>query len=75
MLVGEDEKEAAALAEQRMGTAVDALAWAGPAEELPGFLQELAMAGAEWAVLVLTGPPDRKDLVAERVLPELERPT
>ncbi|HXY71052.1 MAG TPA: LLM class flavin-dependent oxidoreductase [Actinomycetota bacterium] len=75
VLVGEDEKEAAALAEQRMGTAVDALAWAGPAEELPGFLQELAGAGAEWAVLVLTGPPDRKDLVAERVLPELERPT
>jgi alkanesulfonate monooxygenase SsuD/methylene tetrahydromethanopterin reductase-like flavin-dependent oxidoreductase (luciferase family) len=74
VLVGEDEKEAAALAEQRGGTGVDALAWAGPAEAFGGFLEGLAAAGAEWAILVLTGPPDRKDLVAERVLPGLRRP-
>ena len=74
VLVGEDEKEAAALAEQRAGSGVDALAWVGPAEEFAGYLEELAAAGAEWAILVLTGPPDRRDLVAERVLPSLERP-
>ena len=75
VLVGEDEKEAAALAEKRQGKGVDALAWAGPAEEFPSFLEDLAAAGATWTILVLTGPQDRKDLVAERVLPDLTRPS
>ena len=75
VLVGEDEKEAASLAERRSGTGVDALAWAGPAEEFAGFLQELSAAGATWVILVLTGPPDRIDLLGERVLPQLGRPS
>jgi len=73
VLVGEDDKEAAALAERRSGKSVDALAWVGAAEEFPSFLEELSSAGATWAILVLTGPPDRKDLVAERILPLLSR--
>ena len=31
----------------------------------------LAGAGATWAILVLAGPPDRRLLMAERVLPAL----
>lgn len=73
VLVGEDREEAEALAARRAGRGVDELAWAGPAEELAGFLMDLAAAGATWTILVLTGPPDRKDLVAERVLPQLDR--
>jgi len=73
VLVGEDEKEAKELAADREGKGVDAVSWAGAAEEFPAFLTALSEAGATWAVLVLTGPADRRDLVAERVLPQLSR--
>ena len=51
----------------------DGLAFSGSPEALAERLHALADAGATWAVLVLAGPPGRQELLAERVLPALER--
>jgi alkanesulfonate monooxygenase SsuD/methylene tetrahydromethanopterin reductase-like flavin-dependent oxidoreductase (luciferase family) len=51
----------------------DGLAFQGSPDALSGRLLALADAGATWAVLVLAGPAGRRELVAERVLPALER--
>jgi len=51
----------------------DGLAFSGSPEALAERLLALADAGATWAVLVLAGPPGRQELLAERVLPALER--
>lgn len=47
--------------------------WAGTTGEIVGRLRRLRDSGATWAVLMLAGPANRAELVAERVLPELAR--
>jgi alkanesulfonate monooxygenase SsuD/methylene tetrahydromethanopterin reductase-like flavin-dependent oxidoreductase (luciferase family) len=43
--------------------------WAGSARSLVWWLEGLETAGATWAVLVPAGPPDRLEVIAERVFP------
>ena len=72
VLVGEDERDAAALLEARhRKRANDSLSWSGSVDRLAEHLRNLADAGATWAIMVLAGPPGRRELVAERVLPAL----
>jgi alkanesulfonate monooxygenase SsuD/methylene tetrahydromethanopterin reductase-like flavin-dependent oxidoreductase (luciferase family) len=72
VLVGEDEAEVRALVERRhRSNMIDALAWAGTAERFAEYLRDLANAGATWAIMVVAGPAGRRELIAERVLPEL----
>jgi alkanesulfonate monooxygenase SsuD/methylene tetrahydromethanopterin reductase-like flavin-dependent oxidoreductase (luciferase family) len=71
VMVGESDAEAKALADARQEKGIDALGFHGSAESFAGFLGDLAQAGASWAVVVLTGPGDRKALVGERTLPAL----
>jgi alkanesulfonate monooxygenase SsuD/methylene tetrahydromethanopterin reductase-like flavin-dependent oxidoreductase (luciferase family) len=46
-------------------------AW-GSARSAVGWLRELERAGATWAIVLAAGPPDRIDLIGERVLPAIE---
>jgi alkanesulfonate monooxygenase SsuD/methylene tetrahydromethanopterin reductase-like flavin-dependent oxidoreductase (luciferase family) len=69
VLVGEDEAEAERLHRARLEKNLDALAWVGPADRFAEFLHTLHDAGATWAIFVLAGPPGRRELIAERVLP------
>jgi alkanesulfonate monooxygenase SsuD/methylene tetrahydromethanopterin reductase-like flavin-dependent oxidoreductase (luciferase family) len=69
VLVGEDEAEAERLHEARLAKNMDALAWVGPVDRFAEFLRTLQEAGASWAIFVLAGPPGRRELIAERVLP------
>lgn len=70
VLVAEDEAEARRLlAERERKGMADGVAWAGPAEAFGAYLRDLADAGATWAIVVLAGPPGRRELIAERVLP------
>jgi alkanesulfonate monooxygenase SsuD/methylene tetrahydromethanopterin reductase-like flavin-dependent oxidoreductase (luciferase family) len=72
VLVGEDEAEASRLlAERRRKGMADGVAWSGAADGFVAHLRALAQAGASWAILVLAGPADRRELLAERVLPAL----
>jgi alkanesulfonate monooxygenase SsuD/methylene tetrahydromethanopterin reductase-like flavin-dependent oxidoreductase (luciferase family) len=73
VLAAEDEAEAQRLlAERERKGMTDGVAWAGPAEGFAAHLRELAAAGATWAIMVLAGPGDRRGLVAEQVLPDLD---
>ncbi len=74
VLVGADRAETGDLMERRRARGMEEAAWAGTPEELVAFLHALAGAGATWAVLVVAGPADRRDLIAERVLPALGAP-
>jgi alkanesulfonate monooxygenase SsuD/methylene tetrahydromethanopterin reductase-like flavin-dependent oxidoreductase (luciferase family) len=71
VLVGEDEPEAERLHQARLDKNLDALAWVGPVDRFTEFLHTLHDAGATWAIFVLAGPPGRRELIAERVLPFL----
>jgi len=72
VLVGEDDAEAEHLVEARHRKAMnDSLSWSGSADRLAEHLRDLAAAGATWAIMVLAGPPGRRELVAERILPAL----
>jgi alkanesulfonate monooxygenase SsuD/methylene tetrahydromethanopterin reductase-like flavin-dependent oxidoreductase (luciferase family) len=71
VLAGEDHAETEELLRRRRARGMDDEIWAGTAEQLVAFLEGLREAGATWAVVVLAGPPDRRSLVAERVLPAL----
>jgi alkanesulfonate monooxygenase SsuD/methylene tetrahydromethanopterin reductase-like flavin-dependent oxidoreductase (luciferase family) len=71
VLAGADRAETEELAERRRARGLDDEAWVGTADELAGFLEALEEAGAAWAVTVLAGPPDRRALVADRVLPAI----
>jgi alkanesulfonate monooxygenase SsuD/methylene tetrahydromethanopterin reductase-like flavin-dependent oxidoreductase (luciferase family) len=79
VLVGEDDAEVEVLLERRRRTnMIDELAWSGTAERFVDHLHDLAEAGATWAIMVVAGPADRRQLLAERVLHHLEasdRPT
>jgi hypothetical protein len=57
--------------ERRRARGLTDEAWTGTVEELLGFLDGLREGGASWAVLVLAGPADRRQLLAEAVLPSL----
>ncbi|MFN2590534.1 MAG: LLM class flavin-dependent oxidoreductase [Actinomycetota bacterium] len=71
VLVGETVAEAERLHEARLAKNMDALAWVGPVDRFAEFLHTLRDAGAVWAIFVLAGPPGRRELIAERVLPAL----
>lgn len=72
VLVGEHEAEAANLLEARHRKGVnDSLSWWGSVDRFAEHLRDLADAGATWAIMVLAGPPGRRELVADRVLPAL----
>ena len=72
VLVGEDEGEAKRLLEARHQKGVnDSVSWCGSADGLSEHLRDLADAGATWVIMVLAGPPGRRELLAERVLPRL----
>ena len=73
LLVGTDQEELASLIERRRARGLDDEAWTGTTEELVHFLDELGNAGSEWAVGVLAGPADRRQLLAERVLPAVRQ--
>jgi alkanesulfonate monooxygenase SsuD/methylene tetrahydromethanopterin reductase-like flavin-dependent oxidoreductase (luciferase family) len=69
VLVGKDEEEAQALLARRRtrGMPDDGL-WVGGAQNFSAYLDDLARAGATWAILVPGGPADRVELIAETVL-------
>jgi alkanesulfonate monooxygenase SsuD/methylene tetrahydromethanopterin reductase-like flavin-dependent oxidoreductase (luciferase family) len=72
VLVGEDQAEVDRMLEDRHRKGMaDDLAWSGPAERFGEHLHDLAEAGASWVIVVLAGPPGRRQLVADRVLPAL----
>ena len=73
VLAAQDEAEREGLIERRRQRGLDEESWSGTVEELVRRLQSLEAAGAEWAILVLAGPADRRALVAERVLPAFLR--
>ena len=67
-LVGTDDREAEELLERRHARGMTDEVWAGGVERFRGFLGELAAAGAEWAVFVVAGPADRRQLLAEQIV-------
>jgi alkanesulfonate monooxygenase SsuD/methylene tetrahydromethanopterin reductase-like flavin-dependent oxidoreductase (luciferase family) len=72
VLVGEDEAEVQTLLERRRrSNMIDALAWSGTAGRFVVHLHDLAEAGATWVIMVVAGPADRRQLIAERILPHL----
>jgi alkanesulfonate monooxygenase SsuD/methylene tetrahydromethanopterin reductase-like flavin-dependent oxidoreductase (luciferase family) len=71
VLVGETRDEVSLLLEERRRKGMDDLAFAGDPDDLVSFLLDLSRARATWAVLLLAGPSGRRELVAERVLPNL----
>lgn len=73
VLVGEDDKDVRRLTKDRREKGLDGLAWSGSAEEFRAFLGDLSSAGASWAIVVLAGPPGRRELIAERVLGNREQ--
>ncbi|MDQ4005515.1 MAG: LLM class flavin-dependent oxidoreductase, partial [Actinomycetota bacterium] len=73
VLAGSDATETEELIRKRRERGMDGADWTGTTDELTSLLAELGRAGAEWAVMVLAGPADRRSLLAERVLPALRR--
>jgi alkanesulfonate monooxygenase SsuD/methylene tetrahydromethanopterin reductase-like flavin-dependent oxidoreductase (luciferase family) len=69
VLVGGDDEEADRLLAERRAKGMDPPSWSGSVDRFGAFLAELANAGAGWAILVPAGPPGRRELLAERVLP------
>jgi alkanesulfonate monooxygenase SsuD/methylene tetrahydromethanopterin reductase-like flavin-dependent oxidoreductase (luciferase family) len=71
VLAGADQVELKDLSERRRARGLDDEAWTGTTEELTAHLRELEAAGATWAVMVVAGPADRRELIAKQVLPAL----
>ena len=71
IVVGRDEVEVDRLLERRSARGLEPGVWSGTTAALRTRLDELAAAGAAWSVLVLGGPPDRLDLIADEVLPHV----
>lgn len=67
VLLGENQEEAERLLTQRREKNLEDVAWSGTVDGFVGFLEELAAAGASWAILVLAGPPGRRELLADRL--------
>jgi alkanesulfonate monooxygenase SsuD/methylene tetrahydromethanopterin reductase-like flavin-dependent oxidoreductase (luciferase family) len=74
VLIGSDRAEAETLLERRRsrGMPDDGL-WVGPADAFADHLEALRSAGATWSILVPAGPPDRVELIADRVLSHVPR--
>jgi alkanesulfonate monooxygenase SsuD/methylene tetrahydromethanopterin reductase-like flavin-dependent oxidoreductase (luciferase family) len=73
VVVGRDADEAASLVRRRRGRGD---AFGGDPEAVAAWLAGLAELGAAWAILLPGGPPDRIELLGERVLPMVSaRPT
>lgn len=76
VLLGEDDAEAERLVDDRRSRGMDdGVAFAGAADRFAEYVRELAKAGATWAIVVLAGPPGRRQLLADRVLPALASPS
>ncbi|MFB3737899.1 MAG: hypothetical protein ACE14W_02910, partial [Candidatus Velamenicoccus archaeovorus] len=72
VVVGRDEDEAGRMLDEREKRGMlETNVWAGSAEALTWWFEGLETAGASWAVLVPAGPPDRIELIAERVFPRM----
>jgi alkanesulfonate monooxygenase SsuD/methylene tetrahydromethanopterin reductase-like flavin-dependent oxidoreductase (luciferase family) len=71
VVVGRDDAEVARLLDARSHRQLESDVWAGTTASLLAWLRDLRGAGASWAVLVPGGPPDRVELIATKVLPEL----
>jgi alkanesulfonate monooxygenase SsuD/methylene tetrahydromethanopterin reductase-like flavin-dependent oxidoreductase (luciferase family) len=72
VLLGEDDAETERLLEDRRRRGMeDGVAFAGTADRFADHVRQLAEAGASWVIVVLAGPPGRRQLLAERVLPAL----
>lgn len=72
-LVGRDAAELSSMLEHRTaaGKAPPPGAWVVDGEGLVANLLRLRDAGAAWAILLPSGPPDRLDVIAEAALPAL----
>jgi hypothetical protein len=69
VLVGEDEKEARRLLDERGRKGLlETNVWSGSVRSLAAWLDGLEGAGASWVVLVAAGPGDRVELIAEHPL-------
>ena len=76
VVVGKDEDEAGEmLSERDRKGMLEANVWAGAASSLTWWLEGLETAGATWAVLVPAGPPDRIELIADVVFPNMRTRT
>jgi alkanesulfonate monooxygenase SsuD/methylene tetrahydromethanopterin reductase-like flavin-dependent oxidoreductase (luciferase family) len=71
VVVGRDGEETHRMLRDRQRRGLETDVWAGDVRSLVGWLSDLEVAGASWAVLVLGGPADRMELVAAEVLPHL----
>lgn len=71
VLVGRDEEEVADLRRRRAERGMDDASWTGTSAQLVEFLAALGREGAGWAIMVVAGPADRRELIAREVFPEL----
>jgi alkanesulfonate monooxygenase SsuD/methylene tetrahydromethanopterin reductase-like flavin-dependent oxidoreductase (luciferase family) len=71
VLMGADQAETEHLASERATRGLPPADVTASVEGVVEHLRRLADAGATWSVLLLAGPPDRRRLFAERVLPAL----
>jgi alkanesulfonate monooxygenase SsuD/methylene tetrahydromethanopterin reductase-like flavin-dependent oxidoreductase (luciferase family) len=70
VIAGEDQDDAGRIMDARSRKGVlDSNVWAGSAQSLVWWLEELETAGATWAAMVPAGPPDRLEVIAEHVVP------
>ena len=70
VVVGRDDDEVGRLLDRRRARGMEPAVWSGTTASLRAHLEALADAGSTWSVLVLGGPPDRLDVIADEVLPE-----
>jgi alkanesulfonate monooxygenase SsuD/methylene tetrahydromethanopterin reductase-like flavin-dependent oxidoreductase (luciferase family) len=71
-VVGRHEDEVEAMLDRRRRRGfVETNVWSGNARSLVEWFEGLEAAGASWVILVPAGPPDRMELIAELVLPDL----
>jgi alkanesulfonate monooxygenase SsuD/methylene tetrahydromethanopterin reductase-like flavin-dependent oxidoreductase (luciferase family) len=71
VVVGEDEADAERISAGRKDKGIMGDAFSGSAEHFAEFVRQLADERATWVIVVLAGPADRRELVAEKVLPAL----
>jgi alkanesulfonate monooxygenase SsuD/methylene tetrahydromethanopterin reductase-like flavin-dependent oxidoreductase (luciferase family) len=68
-LVGEDDEDARALLEaRRVKSPIESNLWNGSADAFAEHLRALEEAGATWAIVQPSGPPDRIDVIASKAV-------